>query len=140
MAKKKATARQTHEPKLPREDSEQNGQHIAGDATPRTETQKPQAEVTAPSSRPDLDPPRRITIEIPIGELTDHEYLPEGLNFRLLGHKSSRSMRAALKRVFRALHTNHAVMSNGRHVDNPTDAVRWILDQIAEKLEAEERK
>jgi len=44
--------------------------------------------------------------------------------------------RLALRALFNAMHQDHAVkLSNGRYVNNVTDCVRYLLEQVAEAIE-----
>lgn len=39
-----------------------------------------------------------------------------------------------LRALFDGLHQRHEKLANGRHVDSPADAVRWLLEQVGGNL------
>lgn len=64
-------------------------------------------------------------IEVPQAELHG-EYVSDYIHLRM-----SAAQAQALTRLFLALNGQHAQLSDGKHVDNRVDAVRWLLEEIA---------
>lgn len=79
---------------------------------------------------------RWVTIRVPVVAVDDG-YLPSHMNFTLLGHRGGLHMRAALRGMNEALNQTHAQFSNGRHVDDNASTVRWLLEQVAEAVDAD---
>ena len=71
-----------------------------------------------------------VSIELPLGELPDPPFQePRHLNFHLHKHQASR---LALKRLMLGLQQRVTRLHGGRLVVTPTDAIRWMLERIAE--------
>lgn len=70
---------------------------------------------------------RSVVIEVPLLEVADNGYISRHVEINNLPPKHA----ATLKALTRALHEQHAKTAAGRHVDTPTDAIRWLLDQIS---------
>lgn len=70
---------------------------------------------------------RSVVIEVPLLEIADNGYISRHVEINNLPPKHA----ATLKALTRALHEQHAKTAAGRHVDTPTDAIRWLLDQIS---------
>ena len=66
-------------------------------------------------------------INVPVAE-----DVREPLIFRLDMGKLSERHRVTLNRVWSALRDRHAELQGGAHVESVPDAVRWLLDQIAD--------
>jgi hypothetical protein len=65
-------------------------------------------------------------IEVPLGTVTDSEYLSNHVESRLKGDHQKRVFR----RLFRGLQEQGAKTNDGRPVTRAGDVVRWLLDQV----------
>ncbi len=77
---------------------------------------------------PDPASPRSLIIELPFADISaqDKGYVKAHIDIQLNGVQAK-----TLKALMRALHDTHQRTTVGRHVDSVTDAIRWLLDQIA---------
>ena len=79
----------------------------------------------------DKDP---VLVEVPVGD-----YGMNGYQARLRVHDQlhithmTKRQRIALAMVYCGLHMNHVTI-NGRPISSQNDAVRWILDSIADGI------
>lgn len=74
-----------------------------------------------------------VQIAVPVVPLNETVYRVRHVNVNL----STEDQQIGLRRVFDALHGLHAKLANGRHVDTPADAVRWLLERVAETGKAQ---
>ena len=65
-------------------------------------------------------------MEVPLGDVTDKEYLTDHVESRL----SSVTQRRAFRRLTRGLQQTGAKTLDGRAVTRPGDVVRWLMEQI----------
>ena len=65
-------------------------------------------------------------IEVPLGTVTESEYLSNHVESRLKGEHQKRVFR----RLFRGLQERGAKTNDGRPVTRAGDVVRWLLDQV----------
>lgn len=82
---------------------------------------------TPPASEPASLPIDNDAAEVivPLGQL--HEgYLSNHVEARLTSDRQKRNMR----RMLQGLRTDGAKLENGRFVETPADAVRWVLEQL----------
>jgi polysaccharide deacetylase 2 family uncharacterized protein YibQ len=64
-------------------------------------------------------------IEVPLGTVTDSEYLSNHVESRLKDKE-----KLIFRRIFRGLQERGATTNDGRPVKRAGDVVRWMLDQI----------
>ena len=67
-----------------------------------------------------------VVIELPIGDVTEHEYLSRHVEARF----QTVGQQVAMRRIWRGLQSQGAKLGNGRPVTRSGDAVKWILEQI----------
>ncbi len=77
---------------------------------------------------------RTISIEIPILEPTAAMYDGRAHVNRHLDARVPRPLGVAYRCIFDALHEQGARLDNGRYVNNYSDAIRWLLEQVGEKM------
>jgi hypothetical protein len=65
-------------------------------------------------------------IEIPLGEVSETEYLLQHVETRLNTDQQKR----AFKRVFRALEQRGATLANGRPINRPGNVLQWLMEQV----------
>jgi hypothetical protein len=100
------------------------------DFTEATEQESPAVAVETKSAVVAVD--RMVIIEIPLMTQDPGGYTSIHLNTQLSPRQAD-----ALKRLTRAAHDRHEKLlptdayPSGRHVDTPTDAIRWLLEQVA---------
>lgn len=75
----------------------------------------------------ELPPPEPVTVNVPRGTLEPDAYLPRKIEARL-----SIDQRKGLKMLTLGLRQQHTQLASGKHVDTHADAIRWLLEQIAE--------
>ncbi len=73
-------------------------------------------------------PTHDVTITVPLSEIIGAPYLPMKLEVGRL----TMPQREALVSMRIALKEKHVQTANGKHVDSNPDAIRWLLEQIAE--------
>lgn len=95
------------------------------------------SETTAPtgssSSTPQVADCPNLTIELPVCPPEGKEYIPRKLEARL----NDRQARA-LFALRNALDRQTATTDNGQRVVYNPDAIRWLLEQIADQLDKAE--
>jgi hypothetical protein len=64
-------------------------------------------------------------IEVPLGTVTDSEYLSNHVESRLKDRE-----KLIFRRIFRGLQERGATTNDGRPVKRAGDVVRWMLDQV----------
>lgn len=74
-----------------------------------------------------------VEIKLPLIEVLESD--PAYISCRVETRLSPRQARA-LRGLFLGLHELHQKTTNGQHVDNANDALRWLLDQVADVVEA----
>lgn len=67
-------------------------------------------------------------IEIPLGEVTEAEYLSDHVDARL----KTINQRRAFRRICRGLQQTGAKTADGRPVTRPGDVVRYLLEQVGQ--------
>ena len=67
-----------------------------------------------------------LTISLSLGEFDETAYAQQHVDVQL-----DRRQSVALKRLLAWLHSKHASLASGRHVETPPDAIRWLLEEIA---------
>ena len=77
-------------------------------------------------ARPEVSAASMAIMEVPLGDVTDKEYLTDHVESRL----SSVSQRRAFRRLTRGLQQTGAKTLDGRAVTRPGDVVRWLMEQI----------
>jgi hypothetical protein len=75
--------------------------------------------------------PATIRVELPVAPLPAHGFRSQRLDLSL-----TRRQAEALHCVLHGLHVQHAQLREGRHVENIQHALRWILEQIADEIDA----
>ena len=104
---------------------------LAGYAPPGNgEIPNPQSPIPNPPSRRS----RTVSIEIPILEPTAAMHDGRAHVNRHLDARVPRPLGVAYRCIFDALHEQGARLENGRYVNNYSDAIRWLLERIGEKL------
>lgn len=96
----------------------------------------------SPQRLPEPDAgPRKLAdpIQVLIRFLVDHAagpgYTPRGFSSaRMQAARLTPDQARALKLLRVNLCEQHCRMANGRHVESDADALRWLLEQIAEQL------
>ena len=68
-----------------------------------------------------------VLLELPLGEVNKGEYLSTHIEARL----KTREQRLAMKRLLRGLQETGAKTKDGRPVQRPGEAIRYIAEQIA---------
>jgi len=71
--------------------------------------------------------PVTVLIEAPLGYVGKDEYLSRHVESRL----KTREQQLAMKRVLRGLQSTGATTNDGRPVQRPGEAVRWLLEQVS---------
>ncbi|MBA7685519.1 hypothetical protein ES703_93944 [subsurface metagenome] len=99
----------------------------------------PTAHSSLPTAQsPIPNPPSRrlrtVSIEVPILEPAAGMYDGRAHVNRHLDARVPRALGVAYRCVFDALHEQGARLENGRYVNNYSDAIRWLLEQIGEKM------
>jgi len=92
---------------------------------PAQEPHEPKRTQTNPS-----EPERTIqTVEIilPLGEVGEQEYLSRHVESRL----KTRKQQLAMKRLLRGLKQSGMTTADGRPVQRPGEAIRWLVEQIS---------
>lgn len=75
--------------------------------------------------------PATILVELPIGPLLPRAYLTDHVDLRLKPRH-----RRALQHLLRGLNARHAQLPGGKHVEKVGHAVEYMLEKIAEQLDA----
>lgn len=70
--------------------------------------------------------PEKIVIEAPMGGL-DEGYLSRHVQVQLNGHQ-----RETLRRLVNGLRDSDERLADGKAIESNADAVKWILEQLAE--------
>lgn len=78
-----------------------------------------------PDPRPKLE---TAVIEVPLGDIGSGEYLSRHIEGRL---KTTRQQ-LAMKRLLRGLQQSGATTADGRPVQRPGEALRWLAEQISD--------
>lgn len=68
-----------------------------------------------------------VLIEIPLGTVTEAEYLSSHVEARF----RTIQQRVAMRRMWRGLQSAGAKLADGRPVTRSGDVVKWLLEQIA---------
>ncbi len=89
-------------------------------------TEPPAAPQHKPEPVESLELAGTVTIRAPRLPLVEGAYMQRKVEARL-----SQDQRKGLKMLTMGLHHEHARLASGKHVDSPADAVRWLLEQIA---------
>ncbi len=93
-------------------------------------TELPSVDSTALSvvhAEPEAEPPsvENRLVEVPQCELAAGQYISDYVHLRL-----SAGQAKTLAQLFVALNTQHAQLSDGKHIDSRTDALRWLLEAV----------
>lgn len=72
-------------------------------------------------------PLSRVVLTVPIVPIDDRAYISTHVDVQLTSDQAR-----GLRRVFNALHREAIKLDNGRFVQSPPDAVRWLLERIEE--------
>lgn len=72
--------------------------------------------------------PRVAVIELPLGDVGNREYLSRHVESRL----KTQEQQLAMKRLLRGLQRTGATTKDGKPVQRPGEAVRWLLEKIGE--------
>lgn len=80
--------------------------------------------VDAPSGPP------VVIVEVSVAPEVGSGYLPAHVDFQV----RRLSRRRTLRRMLDGLRGSHALLTDGRHVETPCDAFRWVLDQVSEQI------
>ena len=72
-------------------------------------------------------PDERVMIEVPLGPVGD-DCKPRHIDVQL----RTPQQREAMRRIFRGLDLTGARSADGRRVTNTAEAVRWLIEQVAE--------
>lgn len=70
-----------------------------------------------------------VIIEIPVRPFDPNIYRTNQLHLRLTQRQAD-----AMRVIFDGLHDAKAKLESGKHVDSPADAVKWILEKVADEL------
>ena len=92
------------------------------------ETPAPVAPPAVKTKPPAID---AVLLELPIGPLPVSCYMTDHIDIKV-----PRGERAALHRLLHGLSGRHVQLRGGRHVEKPGHAVQWLLEQIADQLDA----
>ena len=94
----------------------------------------PQNETTtrgAQSPQPTNPTTKEIVIRIPIGKPREGYAVPD-LDSGRVDMKLSSAQHLAIEKILGALDESRAKLANGKYVQNKVDAVRWVLERVAE--------
>lgn len=100
-------------------------------SSPPITTSAPAPVVTSPAPHPPAPSDEAVVatdhaLSVPLANaVAERSYIGRHLDVHL-----SRDQATTLHRLFRALHDRHARLDNGRHIDRPADAVRYLLEQL----------
>ena len=75
-----------------------------------------------------------VTITVPIAEPVDG-YIPSHIDC----HLRERRLAVAFDRLYRGLDAAGTRLSDGRRIAHRTDALRWLCEQVIERILSEER-
>lgn len=67
----------------------------------------------------------RVSIHVPLGPTTGHEYSARHIDVRL-----SRRHAEIIRRIRNGLAARHVQLANGRHVESNGDVLRWLLESV----------
>lgn len=70
-----------------------------------------------------------VLIEIPVMPFDASKYRTNQLHLRLTQRQAD-----AMRVIFDGLHEAKRKLDSGKHVDSPADAVKWILERIADEI------
>lgn len=68
-----------------------------------------------------------VIIEVPLGPVTENEYLSSHVEARF----TTTQQRRTFRRLLRGLQQSGARTANGKAVQRPGDVLRWVVEQIA---------
>lgn len=71
-----------------------------------------------------------VIIEIPVAVPTDSAYRTRQIHAKLTQRQAD-----AARVLFDGLYAQDATLANGHHVDTPADAIKWLLEQIADGVQ-----
>ena len=87
------------------------------------------------TKRPEPPPKGSVSIEVPFAIPTTG-YGSHGSERHRVDTKLTMVQTRGVTAIFTALNRAHATLKNGRHVERPVDAVRWMLERVEEMLPA----
>lgn len=91
-------------------------------------------EVAETIKEPEPEPPPvsrgNVTLNLPVQSPVEPTYYKRHIDMRLSGPQQK-----ALRWLFEGLHADHAKLANGHHIDGASDVLKFILDEVASKLE-----
>lgn len=78
--------------------------------------------------KPEVNANDLITVEAPLGDLIPDQYEPRHVDAHLTAQQAR-----ALRRLRNGLDERHERLRGGKVVQTAPDAVRWLLEQLAEE-------
>ena len=95
-------------------------------STPRQPTPEPNPPEPENTRKPELAT-ETVVIELPLGEVSEKEYLSRHVESRL----RTRDQQSTMKRLLRGLQASGATTKDGRPVQRAGEAIRYMMEQIA---------
>jgi len=99
-----------------------------------TQSKPPKRKITKPITVVTPPEENKVTITIPLGAIPEHGYVSDRIDVTSLTY----SQATALKQLVAGLDNRQAMLAGGRRIVNgegqggAPNAVRWMLEQIAE--------